>query len=182
MANRIRIVAGLAAVGTLAAGAMVSARTSSKPAPVTFNKEIAPLIYQNCATCHRPGEVAPFSLLTYADVKKRDKQIAMVTESRYMPPWKADSHGEFVNERRLSSDQITLIKKWAEDGAPEGSTPKPELPKYSEAVGLGPPEVTFEPSESYSIPAEGADVYRCFVIPTTYAEDKYVSAIDVKPG
>src|SRR5258708_39367874 len=116
MANRLRVTAVLASMGVLAAGAVVSARTLSKPVPVTFNKEIAPLIYQNCASCHRPGEVAPFSLLTYADVKKRAKQIAMVTESRFMPPWKADSHGEFLNERRLSTEQITLIKQWADQG------------------------------------------------------------------
>ncbi len=161
---------------------MVSGRTLGKPTPVTFNKEIAPLIYQNCATCHRPGEVAPFSLLTYADVKKRAKQIAMVTGSRFMPPWKADSHGEFVNERRLSVDQVSLIKQWADNGAPEGTSAKPPLPKYAEAGGLGPPDATFEPSESFTLPEEGADVYRCFVIPTTYTEDRYVSAIDVKPG
>ena len=90
-------------------------------APPTFNKDIAPILYQNCAICHRPGEVAPFSLLTYQDAARRAKLISTVTEKRYMPPWKAEhGYGEFANERRLTDGQIELIKAWADAGAPEG--------------------------------------------------------------
>src|SRR6266571_1689212 len=81
----------------------------------TFNKDIAPILYQNCATCHRPGEVAPFSLLSYQDAAKRAKLIASVTERRYMPPWKAEpGYGHFANERRLTDAQIAMIKDWAD--------------------------------------------------------------------
>src|SRR2546430_7040298 len=130
MAGKRTVIA--AAAGMLIACAAVSAREVHKKAPVTFNKDIAPLVYQNCATCHRPGEVAPFSLLSYDDVKKRAKQISMVTQSRFMPPWKADSHGEFMNERRLTDAQISLLKDWAAQGAPEGSTARPQPPKLAE--------------------------------------------------
>src|SRR5690242_17174951 len=88
---------------------------------VTFNKHIAPLIFERCAGCHHPGEVAPFSLLSYGDLKKRAKQIVQVTKDQYMPPWKSvEGHGRFLGERRLSTEEISLISRWASDGAPEG--------------------------------------------------------------
>src|ERR1700722_13548859 len=97
------------------AGAVAQAATP------TYNADIAPILYQNCATCHRPGEVAPFSLLTYQDAAKRAKQIAAVTQSRFMPPWRAEpGHGSFMNERRLTDQQISLLGEWAAHGAPEG--------------------------------------------------------------
>ncbi len=106
----MRISVWLAITGALSAAA----------AP-TYNKDIAPILYQNCATCHRPGEVAPFSLLSYEDAQKRARLIATVTQSRYMPPWKAEhGYGSFVNERRLTDEQIALIRDWASAGAPEG--------------------------------------------------------------
>src|SRR5205085_540294 len=89
---------------------------------LTFAKDVAPLIYKNCSTCHRPGEVAPFSLLSYQDVKKHAKQIGLVTETRFMPPWKAQpGFGEFKDARYLTSEQIDTIKQWVAAGAPEGS-------------------------------------------------------------
>src|SRR5881628_608480 len=96
--------------------------TASAAAAPTFNQDIAPILYQHCATCHRPGEVAPFSLLTYQDASKRASLIASVTERRYMPPWKAEpNYGHFADERRLTDAQIASIKEWAEAGAPEGN-------------------------------------------------------------
>src|SRR6267378_3266264 len=100
----------------------------------TFMKDIAPILYQNCVSCHRPGEVAPLSLIDYKTVKKHADDIGTVTESRYMPPWKAEpGHGDFMNERRLTDAQIKLINIWTEQGAPEGN-PKdlPPAPKFAE--------------------------------------------------
>src|SRR5204862_6270792 len=89
--------------------------------PVTFNKHIAPLVFQYCAPCHRPGEAAPFSLLGYRDVAKHARQIVTVTKSRYMPPWLPEAGAvKFDGERRLSDDQIRLIERWVSEGAPEG--------------------------------------------------------------
>src|SRR5678816_4594054 len=92
-------------------------------AAVTFNKDIAPILYKNCASCHRPGEVAPFSLLSYNDAAKRAALIASVTAKRYMPPWKPEpGYGAFMDDLRLSDQEIQTISEWAKSGAPEGDT------------------------------------------------------------
>src|SRR3954463_15071230 len=104
----------------LASLMLISAAPSPQVAQknLTFTKDIAPILYQNCVSCHRPGEVAPFSLLDYKSVKKHADDIATVTESRYMPPWKAEAgHGDFMNERRLTEAQIELIQTWTKQGA-----------------------------------------------------------------
>jgi mono/diheme cytochrome c family protein len=148
---------------------------------VTFAKDVAPIIYANCTSCHRAGEVAPFALASYQDVKKRATQIASVVQSGYMPPWHADSHGEFLNERRLSDDQIGVLQQWVQEGArPGGAAPEP--PKFAPGWSLGEPDVVLEPEKSYILKAEGTDVYRCFVLPNANAEDRYVSALEVRPG
>src|SRR5688500_16289372 len=96
------------------------ARAADAP-PVTFSKDVAPILFTHCVTCHRPGEVAPFTLTSYKDAKKRVNQIVEVTQDRQMPPWKAaPGHGEFVGSRRLSDEQVATIKAWADAGAPEG--------------------------------------------------------------
>lgn len=98
---------------------------------LTFSKDVAPIIFNQCGTCHRPGQAAPFSLLTYADAQKRAKQIAEVTANRYMPPWMpAPGYVEFVGERRLSVDQIGMIQQWVSEGAAEGNPADlPPIPK-----------------------------------------------------
>ncbi len=97
----------------------------------TFNSDIAPILYEHCIQCHRPGQVAPFALLTYQDVAKRVGLIATVTQKRLMPPWKAVAgYGHFLDERRLSGKQIDLIRQWAESGAAEGDPrQKPSPPQ-----------------------------------------------------
>src|ERR1043166_1102361 len=94
---------------------------NAPPPPTTFHKEIAPILFQHCAPCHRPGQSGPFSLLTYEDARKRATQIATVTRRRYMPPWLPQAgFGEFAGERRLSDAQIASIEEWARTGAQEG--------------------------------------------------------------
>ena len=137
-------------------GALVAA--AARP---TFNHDIAPILYQNCATCHRPGEVAPFSLLTYQDAAKRAKQIATVTHSRFMPPWKAEpGFGKFENERRLSDAQIAMLGEWAANGAPEGDVAeKPAPPVFAEGWQAGQPDKVFTMPEAFSLAADGPDQY-----------------------
>ena len=152
---------------------------------LTFAHDIAPLINANCASCHRPGEVAPFSLLTYEDVKKRATQIATVTKSRYMPPWKATEPvpSAFYDARHLMPEQIGLLSQWADEGAKPGNLKQaPAPPKFTEGWTLGQPDVVLGSDESYTLAAEGSDVYRCFVLPANYNEDRYVSAVEVRPG
>jgi mono/diheme cytochrome c family protein len=157
---------------------------SSGPAEVTFNKHIAPIVFGHCASCHRLGEVAPFSLLSYDDARRRAKQIKVVTASGYMPPWKSvKGHGRFVGERRLSPEQIDLIARWADAGAPEGQAGDlPAAPKFADGWKLGPPDIVLTMPEPYSIPAEGPDIYRNFVLSLEVPEGKYIKAVEYRPG
>ena len=150
----------------------------------TFNHDIAPILYGNCATCHRPGEVAPFSLLTYQDAAKRAKQIAAVTGSRYMPPWKAEpGYGSFQNERRLTEAQIATLREWAANGAPEGDpAEKPAPPTFTEGWQAGKPDRVFTLADKFSLPADGPDHYQCFVVPMNLDHDVYVKSFEFRPG
>ena len=151
---------------------------------VTFTETIAPIIYANCVTCHRPGEAAPFPLISYSDVSKRAPLIATVTKSRYMPPWHAaHGYGEFADERRLTDSQISAIGEWVKQGMPEGDTAKlPKLPQFPDGWHLGKPDLVVEMSAAYDLPASGPDIYRNFVIATHLTEDKWVRAVEFRPS
>jgi mono/diheme cytochrome c family protein len=166
---------------TAAAGMLMFAGLATAATP-TFNKDIAPILYQNCATCHRPGEVAPFSLLTYQDAAKRAKLISTVTQKRYMPPWKAEpGYGSFANERRLSDAQIDLLKSWADAGAPEGdAADKPSIPVFAEGWQGGQPDQVHKLPVKFTVPPDGPDQFRCFVIPMNLDHDVYVSALEFR--
>ena len=150
----------------------------------TFNKHIAPLVFAHCADCHRPGEVAPFSLLTYDDVKKRATQIAQVTSDRFMPPWKSvEGHGRFVGERRLTKDQMSLISRWVNAGAPEGDAADlPPTPQFNDAWKLGQPDIVLTMAEPFSVPADGPDIYRNFVLQLEVPAGKYIKALEYRPS
>jgi Tol biopolymer transport system component/mono/diheme cytochrome c family protein len=160
------------------------ARPGSPPR-VTFTETIAPIVYGNCVTCHRPGEAAPFSLISYEDVARRGALIAKVTESRYMPPWHAEpGFGEFVGERRLTDGQIATIAAWVKQGMPRGDEAKmPKLPESSpDGWRLGTPDLVLEMPAGFEVPASGPDVFRNFVIPTRLTEDKWVRGIEFRPS
>ena len=148
--------------------------------PVTFNRQVAPIVYRNCAPCHRPGEAGPFNLLSYADVRKRADQIARVTASRYMPPWPPEpGYGDLAGERRLGDDQIALLRRWVREGAPEGPPAEaPAPPRFTEGWQLGPPDLVVEMHETYTVPAEGGDVFRNFVLPVPMSKGCERSGID----
>ena len=133
---------------------------------VTFN-DVAPIIYEHCAPCHRPGQLAPFSLLTYADVQPNAERIAALTARRVMPPWPPEpGYGEFSNERLLSNQQIDLIQQWVRQGATEGDPGDgPTPPTWSDEWQLGSPDLALENPGPYTLQAEGTDVFRNFVIP-----------------
>jgi hypothetical protein len=157
--------------------------TLASAAP-TFNKEIAPILYQNCSTCHRPGEVAPFSLLTYQDASKRASLIATVTQKRYMPPWKPEpGYGNFDHVRRLTDEQIALIQEWAATGAQEGAAAdKPAIPTFASGWQAGEPDQVLKLSAPYAIAADGPDQFRCFVLPMNLTKESYISAAEFRPG
>jgi mono/diheme cytochrome c family protein len=156
----------------------------SLPENVTFTEHIAPILFDNCARCHRPGEAAPFSLLNFQDAKKRGKQIAEVTAKRFMPPWHADAgYVEFSNERRLTDDQIALIGAWHRQGMKEGDPAKlPEPPRFIEGWQLGQPDLIVKMPEPFEVAAEGRDIYWNFVLPLNLSEGKWVRAIEFRPS
>ena len=163
---------------------LADGETNASAAAPTFNRDVAPILYKNCSSCHRPGEVAPFALLTYDDAAKRARQIAAVTQARFMPPWKAEpGYGHFLNERRLTDQQIATLRDWASNGAPEGdASQKPAPPKFSNGWQIGQPDQIVAMTQPYSLPAEGPDVFRCFVIPLKATQDEYVSQVEFRPG
>ena len=152
---------------------------------VTFTKDVAPIVYKNCATCHRPGEVAPMSLLSYKEVRPWAKSIREVVAERRMPPWLADPHyGEFSNDRRLSQKEIDTIVAWVDAGAKEGDAKDmPAAPIFSD-VGwkFGKPDALLSMTVEASVPADGVVAYRHFVVPTNFTEDKYVQYAEIKRG
>jgi Flp pilus assembly protein TadD len=152
--------------------------------PVTFNKHIAPLIFHYCSPCHRPGEAAPFSLLTYADVRKHASQMVAVTERRYMPPWPPEAgYGDFAGVRRLNADQQRLIGEWLKQGSVEGDAADlPATPHFTEGWQIGPPDLVVQVPKPYRLAGAGSDVFRNFVVPVNLNEVKYVRAIELRPG
>ena len=181
---------GALALGFIAALLLVLAVAklegpTAKAAKVTFNKDVAPIFYANCVGCHRQGEMAPMSLLSYKEVRPWAKSIREQVSGRVMPPWYADpKHGEFVNDRSLTQAQIETIKAWVEAGAPEGD-PKdlptaPKLPAPGWVAGT--PDAVFPLPVETSIPADGTVPYRHFVVHTKFTEDKYVQFAEVKRG
>lgn len=161
------------------------APTSGEPVrPPTWSGDVAKIIYDNCTSCHRPGESAPFPLTSYAETKKRALMIQHVTEDRLMPPWHpAKGHGEFLDEMRLSDAEIATLRRWVEAEMPEGD-PKsaPKAPTYPAGWQLGEPDMVVTMSEEFQVPAGGPDIYRNFVIPLNLKEDKWVKAVEVRPA
>jgi predicted CXXCH cytochrome family protein len=151
--------------------------------PVTYSKHIAPILFDNCATCHRPHGSAPFELLTYDDARKRAKDIARVISRRIMPPWQPEhGYGEFENERRLTDLQIATIQKWVEEQTPEGNLAEaPPAPQFNNEWQLGQPDLVVQPSP-YALPADGKDIYYNFVVPIPNTANKYVSAVELLSG
>jgi mono/diheme cytochrome c family protein len=170
--------------GVVLAGSVFADDTNPASVVPTFNRDIAPILYRNCSNCHRPGEVAPFALLSYQDAAKRAKQLAAITEARVMPPWKATpGYGDFKDVRRLTDRQIATIRDWAAHGAPEGDpSEQPTPPKFPTGWLGGEPDQAFKMTQAYSLPAEGPDQFRCFVVPLSASEDEYVKRVEFRPG
>jgi tetratricopeptide (TPR) repeat protein len=153
-------------------------------AEVTFNRDIAPIVYRNCVVCHRPGESAPFSLLSYAEAKKRAGLMAALTTSRFMPPWlPARGVVDFLGERGLSDEEIARIRLWVEQGAVEGDPADlPPIPRFTEGWQLGEPDMIISMQTPFTVPAEGVDVFRNFVLPIPVSTPRWVKAVELRPG
>ena len=148
---------------------------------VTFNRDVAPIVFANCSSCHRPGEAAPFSLLTYEDVRRRASQIADVTRRRFMPPWlPVAGHGQFAGERRLTNQQIQTLDEWAKAGGPQGEpSDLPPAPTFVNGWQLGQPDLVLD-TPAYSLPPGGGDQFRNFVIPVSVTTPQWVESIELR--
>lgn len=159
-------------------------RAADDSVEVTYTRDIAPILFAKCAECHRPGEVAPFSLVTYDDAAKRSDWIREVTQSRLMPPWKAEiDFGHFLGERRLTDKELALIEAWAAAGAPEGDADDlPPQPQFAEGWALGEPDVVAEAPTFFTMPADGPDIFQHWVIPLNLEEDQVMTGFEFRPG
>jgi len=164
-------------------GSSERAETSTKHL-ITFNKDVAPIIFQHCSNCHRPGQAAPFNLIGYTDVKKRAKQISDVVRKRYMPPWLPERGTvEFASDLSLTDDQIRLISQWEAQGATEGAAADlPPLPKWAEGWQLGTPDLVVKVPQPYLLAAEGKDVYQNLVVPIPVPERRYIKGVELQVG
>jgi hypothetical protein len=157
---------------------------ATDPGAPTFTRDVAPIMFTKCASCHRPGEVAPMALLSYADARPWASAIKQKVSTRAMPPWHADpAHGSFRNDLRLSDREIDTIVKWVDGGAREGDpSALPALPKFPEGWQIGKPDAVFEMTQDFEIPASGEIAYQYFEVPTNFSEDKWMQAGEVRAG
>ena len=170
-----------AAAFVLIAGGTAAAAAADTP---TFTEDVAPILYANRVTCHRAGEVAPMSLITYQETRPWVRSIKNKVMSGEMPPWHADaSVGRFLNERRLSDAERETIVEWVDAGAPEGDRAKlPPAPTFAAGWQIGTPDVIIEMPEAFDVPADGTIRYQNFVAPTNFTEDKWVKAVEIRAG
>ncbi len=161
-----------------------TAQNAAQQSQVTFDRDIATILYRTCARCHRPGEAGAFPLLTYEDAKSHARQIAAVTKSRFMPPWLPEEGAlKFADELRLSENEIARIQAWVEQGTPEGSTQDlPPIPKFVEGWQLGKPDVIAKATKPYALPASGSDNYWNFVFRAPVDRTRWLKAMEIRPG
>ncbi len=151
---------------------------------VTFNGSIAQIVYKNCAPCHRPGESAPFSLLSYGDAKKHAREIAAVTKARFMPPWlPEEGYGEFEGARGLTNNEVALIGAWVREGELEGPTAHaPVPPKFTSTWQLGPPDMILRVAHPYKMAGAGNEIFWNFILPVPVKKARWVRAVEIRPG
>ncbi len=161
-----------------------AAAMAADGATVTFTKDVAPILYKNCAECHRPTMFAPMSLLSYDEARPYARAIKQKITSRQMPPWGADpAYGVFKNDPRLSEKEIETIVAWVDGGAPKGDdNDLPPAPQFADGWTIGKPDAIFTMEEDFAIPATGVIPYQYLRVPTHLTEDKWIQAIEIRPA
>ncbi len=184
-----RYIVLIAAIGAVAGVCATTAVAQAEGDPatsstVTFAKDVAPIFQRSCQQCHRPGQVAPMSLLTYNESRPWAKSIKAKVHTRAMPPWHADPrYGEFVNDRRLTEDEVDTIVRWVDTGAKQGDpADMPEPLSFPEGWSIGEPDLVLSMKRPYTVRASGRDTFEYFEIETRLDEDRYVSAVEIMPG
>ena len=150
---------------------------------MTWGNQVARLFQEHCQGCHRPGDVAPFPLVSYGDAYRQHRKLLRAIETRKMPPWKpVPGFGDFTGSRRLSDADVALVRAWVAAGAPEGDPAQAPAPRrFPDTWTLGAPDAVLT-SEPFEVPVQKSDLYRCFVLPTSFPEDRYLSAVEFIPG
>jgi hypothetical protein len=171
---------GLLCAAFVVLPALVSAQTRA----VTYHEDVVPVLQKNCQSCHRPGEAAPFSMLTYKDARPWAASMKRAVVSRKMPPWHADpAVGHFANDRRLTQAEIDVIARWADTGANEGDPKKAPAPlAFLEGWNIGQPDKVLEMPTPFSVPAQGTIDYQWIVFPTGLDKDTWIEGVEVRPG
>ena len=180
------MILGVSAVVAGASSLFVAgvAAQRGQAATPTFTKDVAPVIFKNCATCHRPGGMGPMSLLTYDIAREHAYEIGEMVAAGKMPPWHADpAHGRFANDRSLSDAEKQTIARWVAGGAPRGEARDlPPLPTFPKDWSIGTPDAVVAMPADYEVPAAGTIEYQYFEVPTGFTEEKWVQAIEIMPG
>lgn len=179
---RLATLAVVVLIATLAHAARAGAQPSVEP--VTFARDIAPLLYTHCIECHRPGTSAPFSLITFEDARQRARLLATAVAAHVMPPWQPDNQtGTFAGERRLSQKDIETFARWVSDGVQQGnSSETPAPPTFQAGWRFGQPDLVITMPDTFTVPADGPDVFRNFVLPIPLSERRFVRAFEFRPG
>jgi hypothetical protein len=165
-------------------GSLSLVQAGTVATPVTFYKDVLPVLQKNCQTCHRPGEMAPASFLTYESTRPWAKAMKTAVLTKKMPPWFADPHyGKFANDRTMAESDIHTLVSWVDAGAPEGDAKDaPKALKWTQGWRIGQPDAVITMPIEYHIPASGTIDYQYIVVPTGFTEDKYVQMVEARPG
>ena len=168
---------------TASATMLLAANTGGVSKP-TYAKDVAPILFNRCVECHRPGEAAPMAFTNYKETRPWAKAIKAAVLGKKMPVWLADpAHGAFKNDRRLSQSEIDTIAAWADTGAPEGDAKlTPKVPEFPGGWTIGQPDQIFEMAEEFEVPKEGVVPYKYFRVPSGFTEDRWVQAAEIRPG
>ncbi len=155
-----------------------------KSSSVTFSKDVAPILYKHCVNCHRPNSIAPMSLLTYHEARPWATSIREAVKTHRMPPWSADPNvNTYSNDPRLNQTESAALIAWTNNGAPEGN-PKdlPRPPTFTDDWTLGKPDAVLAFAEEQTISPNDEDEYVNIEVQTNFTEDKWVQAVDIRPG
>ena len=188
MTKRVQSRTAVTAVAALAALALGSAPDAAAAAEgVTYTADVAPILYENCLVCHRPGQVAPMAFRNYAETRPWARAIRDKVVSGEMPPWFADpQYGTWLNDRRLSPGEVDTITAWVEAGAPLGDPADlPEPPAFSDnwALGdMGDPDLIVPMPVTVEVPPDGEQAYQQYYVKNELTEDRFIKGIEVRPG
>ena len=174
----------VATAGLASMGSGIEAAPQTTDSVPTFTRDVAPILYANCVTCHRPGEIAPMSLISYQEVRPWARAISKQIADGVMPPWHADAPtGTFSNERKLTASEKATIERWAAAGAPEGNPGdlKPP-PMFAQGWRIGTPDAIFEMDEDYPIPARGTVSVRALLHSDELHREKWLTGHRGAPG